>query len=665
VARPEALPAASRKLMDDALARHRAGGLAQAEAMYRELLRQVPGHPDVHHLLGLALYQQGRNAEARGELEAAIRAFEPAPHYHNSLGESLRVSRDLDAALGEYRRALELEPGYLEAQNNLGLTLHAMGRFAEAADAFEQVLAREPGLPHAHNNLGIAKQALGDLPGAIASFRKAAELAPQHVQAWNNLGGALHARGDLEGARQALQRAIEIEPGLARAHYNLSRVHVALGDLERAEADIRRALERDGRDGQYYVHLGLVLRARGRFEESVAALHQALEHAPRHPVAHNDLGVTLLMSGEFEQAEKHLLAAVDSAPLFTIAYENLARARRFGPGDAPLMRRLESLLSDPRVDDSGRMHLGFALGKMWDDRDEPERAFPHFDAANSIAHGQNPWDAAARSRSVDRLISVFDESWFRERQGPDFGDATSAPVLIVGMPRSGTTLIEQILASHPQVHACGETDFFANLAAIMPGRLGLAGTEYPECARTLSSSDLGGIARSYLSKTLGQAGGKTRFTDKNPLNFDHLGLAAVMFPNARLIHVTRDPRDTCLSIFTTHFSRDNAFAYSLEDIASFYRDYLRLMAHWRRHLGSRLLEVAYEDVVAHQEEASRRLLDACGLAWDPACLEFHHTRRMVGTASHWQVRQPLYSGAVGRSAPYARWLSGVRIQPDS
>ena len=648
--------------MQQALARHRDGDLPQAEAMYRELARQVAGHPEVHHLLGLVLHQQGRDNEARFELQAAIRAFDAAPHYHDALGAVLRASGDLDAAIDCHRRAAALDDKHLPALTNLGLALHAAGRFQQSADAFRRVVELQPELAQAHGNLGIAQQSLGDLTGALASFRRSCELAPQHAQAWNNLGAALQQGGDLDGAADAFERALAQAPGLARVHYNLSRLQFTRNEFDAAQASARRAVELDPRDADHHVQLAMVLRANGQLEESMALLRNALEIAPDHPVAHNDLGVTLLIHGQFEQAEQHLLAAVERAPLLSIAYENLARVRRYGPGDAALMGKLERLLaSEPRLGDTGRMHLQFALGKMWDDRDEPQRAFPHLEAANRAVRARTPWDAAARSHYVDRLMQVFDAGWFA-RFGAADTHPSDAPVLIVGIPRSGTTLVEQILASHPRVRGLGEIEFFENLAQVMPERLGLVGQSYPECARALVASDLGAIAQSYLSQTFAEPGDALRFTDKNPLNFDHLGMAAVMFPHARIVHVTRHPLDTFVSLYTTHFARDNAFAYDLDDIAAFYRDYQRVMQHWRACLGERMHEVAYEDLVMQQEPSSRALIAFCGLDWDPVCLDFHRTRRVVATASHWQVRQRLYAGAVGRWRRYAPWLEGLRAE---
>jgi Flp pilus assembly protein TadD len=652
------LPPAVKAMLDEAVARHRAGDLARAEALYQEVARQAPRRPDVHHLLGLALHQQGRNIEARRAIEAAIGLFDGSPHYHNNLGEVLRSSGEAEAAIACYRRALALAPEDLQAANNLALALHASGRLDEALAQFARLARRAPDAPEVHNNLGVAQQASGELDAAVESFRRVTTLAPRHAEAWNNLGAALQSRGDLEGAREALERAVALAPAAARAHYNLSRVRAALGAWEDAENSARRAVELAPGEADLHLQLGYVLRARDRPGESVSAVRAALALAPDHPVANNDLGVALMMEGDFAAAERHLRAALEAAPRLTIAFENLARVRRFGDDDAALMERMAALLEDPGLDDARRTHLHFALGKMWDDRGDAGRAIRHLQAGNALLHAVSPWDAEARSRRVDRIMEVFDAGWLSAQAGR--GHPTAAPVFVIGMLRSGTTLVEQILASHPRVLARGELEFFDEVARIMPARVGMPDTPYPECARGLAGDDLAALARRYLSEVFAEPGDAERFTDKNPLNFDHLGIIAAAFPNASIVHVSRDPMDTGFSIYATHFARSLPFSNDLVDIGRYHRDYQRLMDHWRGLLGGRIHELRYEDLLEDQEGCTRALLAACGLEFDPACLAFHQTRRSVGTASHWQVRQPLYAGARGRAARYADWLEPLR-----
>jgi len=657
---PPALPAKARSLVENALRRHENGELLQAEHMYREAARHAPGHPDIHHLLGVVLHQQDRNPEARVEIEAAILALEHMPHYHNSLGEVLRAMGDASTAIASYQRAIELQPDYLQAINNLALALHASGNLGAARDVLSQVVAAQPDVAQAHNNLGIVEQSLGNLEGAAKAFRRSCELVPQYAEGWNNLGAVLQELGRTDEALDALERAIGIEPNLARAHFNLSRLRLVLDDFPAAEACVRRAIELEPRDTECRVHLAYVLRFMERFDESLAVLRDALSRAPGDPVANNDIAVSLLMNGDFAQAEQHLLAAIESAPDMGVAYENLSRARRFGPGDAPFMQRVESRAQAAQAPQE-QASLHFALGKMWDDCGDEQRAFEHFHAANAATRQLIQWDADAHSAGVDQIIATFAGNWFGgERVQPGYGEPSNAPVLIVGMLRSGTSLIEQILASHSQVIARGELDFFTNVTQMMAQKLGAGQVPYPQCALQLQSTDMRSIAQAYLQRYFGEAESARHFTDKNPLNFEHLGLIAAIFPNAKFIHVRREPMDTCLSIYTTHFSRELGFAYDLHEIGRFYKDYERLMAHWQQHLGERIIEVSYESLVSEQERDTRALLNSLGLDWEAGCMDFHRTERMVGTASNWQVRQPLYAGAVQRWQRYAPWLGDLQ-----
>jgi Flp pilus assembly protein TadD len=654
------LPAKARSLVENAVRRHQNGELLQAEHMYRDAARHAPGHPEIHHLLGVVLHQQNRNPEARVEIEAAISALGHMPHYHNSLGEVLRAMGDASNAIACYQRAIELQPDYLQAINNLGLALHAIGHLGAARDALAKVVAAEPDAAQAYNNLGITEQSLGNLEGAAKAFRRCCELLPQHAEGWNNLGAVLQELGRTDEALEALERAVGIAPNLARAHFNLSRLRLVLDDVPAAEASVRRAIELEPHDTQYHVHLAYVLRFMERFDESLTVLRDALSQAPGDPVANNDIAVTLLMNGDFARAEQHLLAAIESAPDMGVAYENLSRARRFGPDDAPFMQRLESR-AQAAQNPADQAQFHFALGKMWDDRGDEQRAFTHFRTANAAARQLIEWDAGAHSAGVDQIIATFDENWLQgERMQPDYGDPSKAPVLIIGMLRSGTSLVEQILASHSQVLARGELDFFTNVTQMMSQQVSAGQVPYPQCALQLQSADMRSIAQAYLQHYFSGSLSARHFTDKNPLNFEHLGLIAAIFPNAKFIHVSREPMDTCLSIYNTHFSRELGFAYDLHEIGCFYKDYERLMTHWQEHLGDRIIEVSYESLVGDQERETRALLGSLELDWEASCMDFHRTERMVGTASHWQVRQPMYADAVKRSQRYAPWLGDLR-----
>jgi tetratricopeptide (TPR) repeat protein len=641
----------------DAVTLHQAGQVDRAQGLYEGLLREWPEHPDVLHLLGLVAHQQGRNEDARRLIGDAIKVRDDQPFYHNNLGEVLRVLGDMRGAADCYRSALSLDMDYGQAHNNLGMVMYQMGEFAAAVEAFQGALRIHADSAEVFNNLGVAQQAAGDPDGATSSFRRALELDPRNLEACNNLGAALHERGDLEEAEQRLSQAIELDPDCDRAYFTLACLLADRGDLEGALQASRTAIRLDAGQADFHVNHASLLRRQGDLNGSLESLRAAIAVDPRHAVAHNDLGVDLLVLGRFDEAVSSFRRALQLNPRLANAYENLAKARRFGPEDRQQADSLEALAATPGLAHQARVHVHFALGKMLDDLAEHERAFAHFKTANELKHSTLSFDRAACASFVERTCASIDAALVEDKRG--LGNPSQKPVFIVGMPRSGTTLVEQILASHPLVHATGEREYFRRVSAGLGGELA-GSADYPECLRDLDGAAMDRISRAYLEETIADAGEAERVTDKMPLNFEHLGLIALTFPDAGIIHCRRDPVDLCLSIYFQHFAGDNAFAYSVEDIAEYHRQYQRLMSHWHRVLPGRIHDVHYEELVANLEQVSRGMLERIGLAFDESCLQFHRTERPVGTSSHWQVRQPLYTRSVERWRNYEPHIKAFR-----
>jgi hypothetical protein len=318
---------------------------------------------------------------------------------------------------------------------------------------------------------------------------------------------------------------------------------------------------------------------------------------------------------------------------------------------------VEALASAPNQTEEGQSHLHFALGKMLDDIGEYERAFQHFRSGNALEHKRMHLDVDAGRSFVERSRATFDAAFVEEKSA--LGNPSDMPIFIVGMLRSGTTLEEQILATHPAIHAGGELEYFRSLARQLPERPG-DGQPYPDCLEALDAGSIDAASAGYMEGLRTVMGEAKRFTDKNPLNFEHLGLIMSVFPNAHVIHCRREAMDLCLSIYFQHFYERHDFAYSFADIAEYHRQYEQLMAHWQSVFPGRIHDVQYEALVADLEAVSRDMLSYLGLDWDENCLEFYRTVRPVGTASHWQVRQPVYTRSVERWRHYEPCLEELR-----
>jgi tetratricopeptide (TPR) repeat protein len=339
----------------------------------------------------------------------------------------------------------------------------------------------------------------------------------------------------------------------------------------------------------------------------------------------------------------------------------LAELKKFRPGD-PELAALEQLAGDERLDPEKHVYVAFALGKALDDVGRYEQAFAHLRAANALKRRQIDYDEAAYVAACQAIRQVFGPELFTRFAGA--GDPSPAPIFVLGMPRSGSTLIEQILASHPQVHGAGELDNLNQLVREICDADGRT-IPFPQCIGSLDDDGLRRLGEAYLASLPPLADGKIRITDKMLGNFFSVGLIRLILPNARIIHTVRDPVDTCLSCFSKIFVCGHAFSYDLTELGAFYRGYHQLMAHWRSVLpAGAMLEVSYEDVVDNQERQARRLIEFCGLAWDDRCLDFHKHDRPIATASNVQVRQPLYRSSVARWRRYAPYLEPLLAQLD-
>lgn len=633
------------------------------------------------------LAQRGALGEARGIVEAVCRSRRPVPAAWMMLGGIQLQMGDFEHAITSFTHASELMPAAREPRLGLANAYHGLGRrqqaggvLAQAVESFRQAVRHAPGFAQAHHDLGLACQLAGQLEQAVQAYREAVRVQPDFSLAWYNLGSALRAQGKAGEAIASLREALRLRPDFPEAHNALalnlqqlgrhdealSRYRAALDrrpdyadallnlgglllgtyyQVEQAQQCFERAIALDPANPTGHYGLGNALRAAGRLEEALQRYQRALELSPGH------LDAIAKMAGIYEQRREYakaheILQPVLHIPNAEIAIAFAALGRHLGM-ELEAVRVLEQAQRMTGLDDEQRVELHFARGEIHDAMGHHDLAFTHFEAGNRLGDrggGRDRDDVGA-----DELIRVYRA---QDIAGlPHASVADRQPIFILGMPRSGTSLAEQILASHPQVQAGGELRTIELLVARLRAEGGGA-VAYPESMKTMDPARLTALAGEYLHALPGDREGRSFFTDKMPHNFLHLGIIQQLFPNARVVHCVRDPRDTCLSCYFCNFHGDHPYTRDLGRLGHYYREYQRLMDHWCEVLELPFHRLEYERLVSDQETESRRLLEFCGLEWDPRCLNFHESERFVNTASYNQVRRPMYRSSLQRWRHY-------------
>jgi tetratricopeptide (TPR) repeat protein len=531
--------------------------------------------------------------------------------------------------------------------------LHArQGARVSAFAAARRTCELAPNDPRSWSDLGRVHVMFDEYEDAAVHFARSVRLDPAYADGWHNLGTALKRLGKHERAFHALKSALQLDPSRAGTYLNLGNLLIEAGQFDDAVECFERAARHDPKMAAARSRLAEQVAQRGKVRQAESLFRQALGLDPDHVHGWFGLGRTLEDLGDAENAlacYRQVLARRPNHAQALGQYLSLLR------DDAPteFLNSATAALNDDAVPDEARALIGYGLAKHHDRRREFDRAAAAGLAANAARRrSAGPADREGLRSRVDGLIATYDSRFFFDRR--HFGVGTDQPVFIVGLPRSGTTLCEQILASHPQLHGAGELPDLANLAA---GSLDSAEAAPWQAASRLTVMQSREIAVSY-SRALrsGAPKGCIRISDKSPLNFFHLAFAAVLFPNARVIHCKRDARDNALSIWMENFNPDQRYATDFHDLAFFRAQYERIMAHWQETLPLRIHQVQYEDTVKDVETQARKLMKFLDVPWDARCLEFHRNERAVQTPSRWQVRQPIYSKSVKRAESYAALL---------
>ena len=664
------------------------GRLLAAEKVCRQIIGARPAMADGHNILGVTLNALGKPQEAVASLKRAIKLAPGAASFHANLGEIERQAGHANEAGQALREALRLEPTLAQAHNNLGIIAFDKQDFEDAITHYRAALDTRPDMAEAWNNLGNSLRMVGDRDGALDAYQDALTYRENYAEAYNNLGTLLNQMQQNDEAEHALKKAIGLSPQYVEAHNNLANVFASqkkelealriLGDAlkfaprhpqtllitariqnnrgahEAAEQAARIVLHDDPTHTEAKVVLGQVLHETDRYDAAVDVLAKAVAAEPDNAEARNFFGVALKSVGRLDEARAEILKAIEINDTMYGAYANLNDLVDFKE-QSLLFDRMETIFeSSPDLTADHLLPLHFAFGKALEDRGEYERALHHYIAGGRMKRALLDYDEADTHGFFDSIRAAFPKEIFEQRKFAGNGD--DRPTFIVGMPRSGSTLVEQILSSHPDIYGAGEVKYLSRALGQLRDRFPSL-PKFPQMAAKMNPAQYEMLGKNYLGQLVGSAGEARRVTDKLLTNYFFVGLIHLLFPNAKIIHTMRDPVDTCLSGFTKLFKDDMPHSYDLGELGRYYGKYRELMQHWEAVLPPGVLTtIVYEDTVAHTEREARRLIEFLGLEWNEACLEFHKSSRPVKTASVAQVRQPIYTSAVARWKKYGDGL---------
>lgn len=630
---------------------------AKAEEQAREILKVAPGHPQAEYLLGAALRIQGDVDSALEILEALGTTQPKAPGVAFELGLARADAGQSEAAIAALERAVKLAPGHAQAWRALGDCRMLAGDSAGADAAYARHLKAsvndpvllEAGAALCDNRLAVAEHSLRGFlkenPTDIGAIRMLAEV-----------GARL---GRYEDAENLLTRCLELAPSFDAARYNLASVLMRQNKTVEALEQVKDLLKRDPRNPAYRTLQASGFARVGEYQKTIEGYEAVLKGHPNQPKAWMSYGHALKTVGRTDDGIAAYRRSLKLLPSLGESYWSLANLKtfRFTPDDIAAMRK-QLARTDLAEDD--RLHFHFALGKALEDAGEFAESFEHYDKGNAVRRAQLGYVAAETTTQVERATAFFTKEFFAARS--DAGHDARDPIFILGMPRSGSTLLEQILSSHSAVEGTMELPDIMAMARRIGGRKKISDeTVYPEVLADLSASQLSELGAEYLERTRIQRKlGRLFFIDKMPANWMYTGFIHLILPKAKIIDARRHPLACCLSNFKQHFARGQAFTYGQADIGRYYYDYVMLMHHFDTVLPGRVHRVLYEDMVADPEAQVRRLLDYCGLPFEEGCLRFYENERAVRTASSEQVRQPIFTEGLDHWRHYENWLGEMK-----
>jgi len=564
------------------------------------------------------------------------------------LGMIAHEQKDFEVAVERYRQFLDIEPDHAQTHYNLGLVLNQLGRTELAVEHLNKTITIDANNAAAHGQLGDAYTILQRWEEAARAYQQVLAIQAQDVITTIKLGNVFLAAQLLTKAISLYEQALTILPDNALLHRHLGASLHRMGQTQKAVRCFQQALKlRPGYVGAR-IDLALVLRQLGRPEEALVQLEEAIDLKPDDVDAHISLALTFRQLGQTEHAIERLERFLSVRPTCGSAYYHISM---MDPREE-LIPAVKKIVSDPELPTGDAINCHFALGNCFDRSKSFDRAFSHYLKANTLERKTFAYDPRENIQVFDRLIEVYSERFFQDKH--QFGSSSQLPVFIVGLPRSGTTLVEQIVSTHPEVHGAGEIEAFSGVNLSIAQQFDDADPP-PECMSNIDGTMAEKYSARYLQELELHCPTAARITDKLPGNFVRIGLIKTLFPDARIVHCQRNPLDNCISLFFHHFTALRC-SFELTELGQYYLDYQRLMSHWQDLFAGGIFDLKYEELVTDQERVSKQLIDYLDLEWDERCLDFHKNERVVMSPSNIQVRRPMYENSIDRWKPYEKHL---------
>ena len=618
-----------------------AGDAVMAEKICRRTIKEVSNSdPNIQVLLCVALIRQGRSGSAVKRLKHILRSFPDFPPAVEELGNALLAQNKPDQAIDAFQQALKINPENAAVMIKLGKIYSKLGRKDEANEMYQSALALEP----TKERVATAAQAFarGQTEEAEKICRQVLREHPNEVDAMRLLASIANKLEQRDDAIVLLERAVELKPKFAGAWADLAETYTESEKFGEALDAVQRVIKLQPNMPFGHMIRGSILGKKDDHEGAINAFKEALEIEPEHIGSNMGLGNTLKTIGRYDEAVKSYKKCIEAQPLFSEAYWSLANLKTYSFDDDEI-KNMEKHVQSQDLTPASKAFFHIAIANAKEKQMKYGEAWYHFHTGNELRRTSEIYDSVTTQVTHDALIETFDEEFVNSTKGS--GCQSDAPIFILGLPRSGSTLIEQILASHSQVEGTRELPDISLLGRRLT-KSKPPGIKYPDAVKHMTDEEKTEYGESYLETSKRYRTDKPRFIDKMPNNFAHIGFIKTILPNAKIINAKRHPLDSCVSSFKQLFYKGQSWSYDLFEIGEYYLEYERMMDHWHSLYPGEIYDIQYENIVNNQEDESRALIEYCGLDWEDSCLRFYENKRSVNTASSEQVRQPIYKGAM-------------------